>query len=189
LDIHWGIAADAIVHSEVPAQAVVAGEVGGVRAALKERPSLPIRAGGISVVDWRLAGSGLIAGGIEPGFDSEWLGIGRIERWIERNFCARREVEELGTIRIADDRAREWMDDSGRRLAAFEIHRIIGRVSGRAQRPEVLVYERSDVGIVEMIVRLGMITLDERGIIGSSHRDCEKRRCSDQERPVPTPVD
>src|SRR5207302_1641126 len=105
LNIHWRATTYAVVHSEIPAQTVVAREIGRIGPTLKKCPALAIRAGSITIVDWSLAAAGLIARRIEPGFNGEGLSIGGVEGRIEGDFCAGSVIEEFGAIRIAGDRA------------------------------------------------------------------------------------
>src|SRR5438270_1396514 len=81
-DIQRGTAGVLVIHSEIPAH-LLAPEVFGTRLALEENPTLAIYAGpGETIGDGSLAGGGLIAGRVKPGFHRKALRVGRVERCV-----------------------------------------------------------------------------------------------------------
>src|SRR5205807_2168997 len=114
-----------VVHAEIPAQAAITAGIGRIRTSLEESPALAVRAGSVAVIYRSLAGRGLVARRVEPGFDGEGLGVRGVKRRVERNFGAGREVKKFGAVTIPCDRPRERVHDSGRTGPALEEHGVI----------------------------------------------------------------
>ena len=167
-DIKASAGPDPIIHSEVPSH-LFATHIVSAWLTLEENPSLPTWSGsgiGITVIDRRLPGGGLVARRIEPRFDGERLRIGRIQGGIPRNLSSGGEIEKFRTIPVAVQRARKGMHHPG--------GQIVGGIARRSQTAAVPVDGGPAGVIVEPIVRPRPVAEDRGLIVCALCRDCQQ---------------
>src|SRR5206468_11751775 len=103
----------------------------------------------------------LVVHRIHPSFNGERLGVRSVQGRVKRDFSAGREIEELSTIRVAYDCARERMHHSTKGS------QIVGGISGGAQAAAVFVDKVSGRVIVESMIGHRVVAEDGGWIIGA----------------------
>ena len=175
-DIKASAGPDPIIHSEVPSH-LFATHIVSAWLTLEENPSLPTWSGsgiGVTVIDRRLPGGGLVARRVEPRFNGERLRIGRIQGGIPRNLSSGGEIEKFRTIAVAGQRAGKGMHHPG--------GKIVGGIARRSQTAAVPVDGGPAGVIVEPIIRPRPVAEDHGLIVGALCRDRQQHEGRENKR-------